>query len=83
MDLAALICSLLGAACAFAAAVWLLVGFNPFSERYSESIGGGYGPSDPVGLRILMQEQNRAAALVTVGAVLQLAGALLAILARG
>jgi len=71
--------SILGAALSFIAAFWLLVGFNPESPRYRAIRGGGYTQSDPVGLRQLLVDQGKVAAVATVGAGLQLLAVVLAL----
>jgi hypothetical protein len=77
----ALIFATVGALLGLAAALWLLLGSNPNSERYQDD-----GPLTPgrqqskVG-PIIVREQRRIAALVTAGSMFQLVGAVLALLA--
>lgn len=68
---------LAGAALSFAAAAWLLFGFNPDNPKYRRVEGGGYTPSEPTGLYRLLREQSRVAAVATLGAACQFAAVLL------
>ena len=70
MAVAAVVCSVLGAILAFGAALWLLFGFNPMGERYLSVEGGGFGrvPTEATGVRLLLKDQSKAAAVAMLGA---------------
>lgn len=80
VEVTSIVCSVVGAAVSISAAVWLLVGFNPMSEKYSRVVGGGYSQSRPVGLQQLLRDQSRAAGLTALGGMLQLVGIILSLL---
>jgi hypothetical protein len=73
---------MVGTVFAIGAAAWLLLGFDPFSEKYSRVEGGGYSQSVPVGLMLLVRDQARAAAIAVAGGALQLAGLVLGVFAK-
>jgi len=79
-----LVLAVAGALFSFSAALWLLVRFDPMGERYLHVEGGGYGevPTSPRGIRLLLRDQRKPAALATVGAALQLLGVVFAIWAQ-
>jgi hypothetical protein len=80
MVIAGALCSIIGALLSAVAAVWLVFGFNPLADKYKRIEGGGYSQSDPVGLRLLLRDQARAAGLAAAGASLQLVGVVLTVM---
>jgi hypothetical protein len=83
MALTAVVCSVVGALLATAVALWLLLGFNPMGKRYLTVEGGGFGhiPTVATGVRLLLKDQSKAAAMAALGAALQLAGVVLGLFA--
>lgn len=81
MKVTSLVLSIVGALLSTGAALWLLVGFDPMAERYLHVEGGGYGvvPTTQRGIRLLIKDQRKPAALATAGAALQLLGVAFAI----
>jgi hypothetical protein len=78
---ASIICAVLGATASLAASGWLLLGFDPTSEKYSRVEGGGYSQSVPTGLQRLLKDQAKAAGMAVLGGALQLASVILGLLA--
>jgi hypothetical protein len=69
--------SVAGAGVSMAAAVWLLVGFRPDNPRYHEGSAAALRRTEFPGLRNLLRDQQKAAALVAIGATLQFVGVVL------
>jgi len=73
MAVVGIVLGVAGALLSLAAAVWLLVGFNPDDERYSH--GGTMGGRHP-GVGNLLRDQNRVGGIAVAGAACQLAAIL-------
>lgn len=68
-----------GCAVSVVAAVWLLVGFNPDNPKYVDDGMLYPGPQRSRVLPQLLKDQRGVAALVVLGASVQLAGAVLSV----
>jgi hypothetical protein len=71
--------SVLGALGGTAAAVWLLVGFNPDNPRYVMDGMNYPGERESTVLPNLLRDQRKVAALITASTVCQLVGVVLGI----
>lgn len=72
---------MVGCVLSVAAAVWLLVGFSPNNPRYVNDGPVFPGEQESKVLPQLLKDQRGVAAVVVLGASVQLTGAVLAILA--
>lgn len=75
------IIELSGCALSINAAVWLLVGFSPNNPKYSNDGPLYPGMQRSLALPQLMKDQRGVAALVVIGASIQMVGAVLSLVA--